>query len=69
TTNVPADVTYTDTGATDISATEHENGFTIDVGPTAALGFHTFEANYTFRDAADVTVFTEQLVFTIEVLP
>jgi hypothetical protein len=68
-TNLPADVTYTNDGAVFISATELELSFTITVGPTAPLGFHTFEAEYTFRDASNATVFIETLVFTIEILP
>lgn len=70
TTGLPAGVSFTPNTLSFFAATGDVSApFTIAATAGATVGIHSFQAEYQFHDAAETTLATHTLQFTIEVLP
>jgi hypothetical protein len=68
--NLPPGVTYTpDSISINFTTGQTTAPYTIATSASAAVGVHTFSAEYQFHDVNHVLLATHTLVFTIEVLP
>ena len=69
-TGLPSGVTYTPGSISINFGTGQTTApYTIATSPTAAVGVHTFTAEYQFHNVSHVLLATHTLTFTIEVLP